>query len=400
MRRRLQAAAVVLALAHISVVGQTSQDRPTFRSEVRYIEVDVLVTDKDGNAVRGLTKEDFTLLEDGDPQPITNFAFIDLPVETAVPPPATAAAVESDIATNTDQGRTWVMLVNSPDPIAPGLVLMLRRFARQFIDEAFGANDQMAIIHVLDTMNKAQGFTRSRNRLLASVDRIDTSAFTGDSDYLSFQVLEEVSESLGRMTGRRKAVLWFNPPEFFQPDFAPGDPDLRGGPKWFALRDALRAATRNNIAIYPIMPGGLSTSLGMLKEMGAARALAEDTGGDAIVNTNDFSAGFQRFVRDTSTYYLLGYPRGGPSRRQVPPGHRAAEPAGVDGPGSTRILRPRTGRQGEAGPRRGRAALRGHGRGAPHALVGRWPRHRSVRGTFQGHLGQRFRPPRRAAAWR
>jgi hypothetical protein len=37
------------------------------------------------------------------------------------------------------------------------------------------------------------------------------------------------------------------------------------------------------------------------------RVLADDTGGDVIVDSNNFSGGFQRFVRDNSSYYLLGY---------------------------------------------------------------------------------------------
>jgi hypothetical protein len=35
--------------------------------------------------------------------------------------------------------------------------------------------------------------------------------------------------------------------------------------------------------------------------------LAEETGGDIIVNSNNFTGGLERFARDNSTYYLLGY---------------------------------------------------------------------------------------------
>jgi VWFA-related protein len=42
--------------------------------EVRVTNVDVVVTDREGKPVRGLTREDFVLLEDKKPQPITNFS--------------------------------------------------------------------------------------------------------------------------------------------------------------------------------------------------------------------------------------------------------------------------------------------------------------------------------------
>lgn len=40
--------------------------------EVRVTNVDVVVTDRSGKPVAGLTKEDFTVFEDGKPQPVTN----------------------------------------------------------------------------------------------------------------------------------------------------------------------------------------------------------------------------------------------------------------------------------------------------------------------------------------
>lgn len=45
--------------------------------EVRIHNLDVIVTDKDGNAVRGLTQDDFVVMEDGKSQKITNFAIYD-----------------------------------------------------------------------------------------------------------------------------------------------------------------------------------------------------------------------------------------------------------------------------------------------------------------------------------
>jgi Ca-activated chloride channel family protein len=298
-------ASVTLSFVVAILIALSAQDRPVFRSEVEYIEIDARVTDEDGNQVRGLTRDDFTLLEDGVPQAIATFSVVDLPTEVPLSRAGRAAAVESDIATNSGEGRTYVVLISV---FRGQLAEPTRLVARRFVEEVLRPNDQMAVIHVLDNMSKAQGVTRSRSLILASIDRTAESTYLGDEMTMSYQVLEQVSERVARMNGRRKAVVWFNPPSFFQPDDVPGATDHVGAMRWFALRDAVRAATRNNVAIYAVTPG-MSTSLGMesLKTLGAMRALAEDTGGEAIVNTNNFSPGFERLVRDSSTYYLLGY---------------------------------------------------------------------------------------------
>jgi hypothetical protein len=72
-------------------------------------------------------------------------------------------------------------------------------------------------------------------------------------------------------------------------------------------RDALRCATRNNVSVNVVSTSGMSTEFGGLAEMAALRAIAEETGGDALVNSNNFEDAFQRFVRDSGEYHLLGY---------------------------------------------------------------------------------------------
>src|SRR3984957_2328017 len=48
-------------------------DRPTLKTAVRLVVVDVVVTDQNGQAVPGLRKEDFNVLEDGQSQTISVF---------------------------------------------------------------------------------------------------------------------------------------------------------------------------------------------------------------------------------------------------------------------------------------------------------------------------------------
>jgi VWFA-related protein len=73
MSPRLLPAIVVFAAA-----GAIAQQQPYFETfEVRLHNLDVLVTDANGDPVRGLTKEDFIVLENGVEQSVTNFSMYD-----------------------------------------------------------------------------------------------------------------------------------------------------------------------------------------------------------------------------------------------------------------------------------------------------------------------------------
>ena len=81
------------------------------------------------------------------------------------------------------------------------------------------------------------------------------------------------------------------------------------------------AANRANTSIYALDPRGLSsfefdinegvgftTDRNMLNAtIDTLRALADTTDGRAIVNQNDLLAGLRQAVKDSSSYYLLGY---------------------------------------------------------------------------------------------
>jgi VWFA-related protein len=51
----------------------------------------------------------------------------------------------------------------------------------------------------------------------------------------------------------------------------------------------------------------MSASLGMQNYLDSLRFMADNTGGIAIVNTNDFSVGLKKVAQDFFTYYSLGY---------------------------------------------------------------------------------------------
>jgi len=98
---------------------------PSFPAQVSAITVDVVVLDKSGAPVRGLTRDDFTVLEDGRPQVIVGFEARDL---EGGRPTMQRPAVSPLMGTNEDAaarpGRTLVLLIDDLGltPIVAGQV--------------------------------------------------------------------------------------------------------------------------------------------------------------------------------------------------------------------------------------------------------------------------------------
>ena len=86
------------------------------------------------------------------------------------------------------------------------------------------------------------------------------------------------------------------------------------------LADLTRTANRANVTIYSIDPRGLVGGPDLdenldptewqdyvRKSQDSLRVLAEETGGVAVVNQNDFDKALKRIDAETSDYYVLGY---------------------------------------------------------------------------------------------
>jgi VWFA-related protein len=86
------------------------------------------------------------------------------------------------------------------------------------------------------------------------------------------------------------------------------------------LAELTRAANRANATIYTIDPRGLVAGQDLDDEVptqewnayvrdtqDSLRVIAEETGGIAVVNQNDFDKALKRIDAETSDYYVLGY---------------------------------------------------------------------------------------------
>ncbi len=88
--------AIALSIAVLLLASTVLAQVPYIETfEVRLHNLDVVVTDAKGNPVRGLTKNDFIVLENGTSQPVTNFSLYDTSASTASSVHAAAAGSET-----------------------------------------------------------------------------------------------------------------------------------------------------------------------------------------------------------------------------------------------------------------------------------------------------------------
>jgi VWFA-related protein len=341
---------------------QAIQPPVTFRSEINYVEVDARVLDGQGAFVPGLTAADFQVLEDGKPQKIDAFSFINIPVERQARPLFAKAPIERDVADNITgyDGRVYVIVLDDQHT-HPLRSQRLKAAARQFVLRYMGANDTAAIVYTSGRSDVAQEFTNSQRRLLAAVDkfmgrklrsstleRLDEEQRTRGTRQQGDRIddpfdqeramvarttldsLRNLSNYLAGISGRRKAIIYFS--EGVDYDIYDVFSTSGGASAVLqASRDAVAAATRANVSIYGIDPRGLgamaddmievqdtpqdmSLNLGLSsfgnelqRSQDSLRVLSNETGGFAVVNQNDMATAFERVVADNSAYYLLGY---------------------------------------------------------------------------------------------
>src|SRR6188768_533541 len=170
-------ATVGLVLLTAAVIAQEPQGNqpqqtapPIFRTEVESVEEDAIVTDKDGKFVRNLTKDDFDIYQDGKKQPLSIVTLVEHPIPTTIAPDNIPA--DPDVATNAgaNEGRIYVLVLDGlhiREENRERVVAAAKLFAEQYL----GESDMMAVLHIGGTAPYSQDLTRSRARLLASIDR-------------------------------------------------------------------------------------------------------------------------------------------------------------------------------------------------------------------------------------
>ena len=365
MRRRL----IILALVFLAAISLSAQQQPTFRSNVRLVNVTVVAHDSSGRPVMNLTAGDFQVFEDGKEEKIEVFAIdTDRPVQTATAAPQPAPALATNIFTNRQKTRdgggvtvvlfdrlnsSWEDQKRARDQI---LKLLAKAQPRDRIALYVLESDTVTVLHdftsdasrLIAVLNKYLGTTSIE--LAGSEDKASDFTRTGlaaldaDTEAWLKQTQDMVSEQFLRRRGQlttdalegianhlagipgRKNLVWVSAAFPFvipQVHSAPLVMDV-------AVNRATRAINTADVAVYPVdirglMPALNPTTSTATTTKGAAPApvfttmarvsenqdtmqtIADATGGRAFLNNNDIGGSIRRAIDDSRVAYVLGY---------------------------------------------------------------------------------------------
>ncbi|MCC6539583.1 MAG: VWA domain-containing protein [Bryobacterales bacterium] len=333
---------------------QKPEEDVVFRTSSNLVLVTVFARGKQGQPLAGLTKEDFTLIENGKPQAISVFDF--QKIDAQPPPPATTlaerpteAAKPEPLAAGAERFRDRRLLVLYFDwsSMQPADQVRAKESAEQFIRTQMTTADLVSMISFASKLKVDVDFTADKDLLLeqiakypsgiasefaeaadAEADTSEDAAFAADeTEFNLFNTdrkliaLEDTARRLGALP-EKKALVYFT-----------SGGSRTGGDNESQLRATINAAVRGNVSFYPVdvkglqaePPGGGAASAGArgtglfsgqtqtrqrdraMQQQDTMTALASDTGGKALLDDNNLVTGIVQAQQDLQSYYVLGY---------------------------------------------------------------------------------------------
>ncbi|MCE2542125.1 MAG: VWA domain-containing protein [Acidobacteria bacterium] len=264
-RSLLLAAGVVLAMSAVPLIGQ-DQEQPLFRSGTELVDLFVTVTDGNGRLVPDLTREDFTVFDDGNPQEIVLF-------ENTVRPITVVVMLDTSISTT-----------NVMDRIMGGAEQFLIRMLPGDRARVGAFNDKIEIV--------PPEFIGDRDLLIGELDGLDFGNDTRLHDAVAASL-----NSLQDIEGRRVILVLT---------------DGQDSASRIGWRDVLRQAVAEEVMIYSIgleveyFDGARNRRTSPDRSL---RRLAEETGGGyfELRETDELGATFTRVSQELHSQYVLGF---------------------------------------------------------------------------------------------
>jgi VWFA-related protein len=192
---------VIVFVAYFSAIaiavgqGQTKsadQDEPV-RLRTELIEVQVVVTDKQGRVIEGLKKEDFELLEQGRPQEVTFFSLERINVQPTKPAPGEDLPGLNPSKRSTEAAgpsRSLVLFFDTLHLSGPSLIRS-KISMKQFIDEQVTDRDTIVIAACSGVFGVFKNPVRNRfavHRLIERITDFDTSRQSNFTPYIAAMV--------------------------------------------------------------------------------------------------------------------------------------------------------------------------------------------------------------------
>ncbi len=350
--------------------GAAPEQPPVFRGSTRLVVNTVVVRDKAGKVIEGLTDKDFIVTEDNERQQIAFVEFQRLvgeptPGDAAVltapaPTPATQAAPRQapDVPSVVDVGiaapapgdikyrnRRLLILYFDQTATSPPDLMRVYDGALKYIAENMQPADLVALMsYTGNAVRVKQDFTDDKAKL-KEVIQILMYGEDKDGDGVRDPDIEgtefgqndaefNVFSTDRQLAALQTAVSMLRPfPEQKSLIYFASNLRLNGTDNNAQLRATTNAAIRSNVAIFPVdarglvamaplgdatqrSPGGVGMFSGAMASAQMSRfqrsqdtlyALAKDTGGKALLDYNDLSLGIVQAAESQSSYYIIGY---------------------------------------------------------------------------------------------
>lgn len=342
--RGLFAAAVLLLLPPGTLAS--AQQTPDFRSEVRVVDVTVVVIDKKTRkAVTGLTAQDFEVYEKGKRRTLASFREVSgvaLRPSEAAPPPVeftlegAAADREPDRPTvafvldaynskfdERHYGARAIadVVTGAPDSARWGVYLLSKRWLG--VVQEFWEDPR----NLLSRLEKFRGIPDpfGAERQLSSSVQAESSGEGGRAEFRqrvieTMGALREVGRDLGKLPGR-KSIVWLSAG-------LPLNVLIREDSRlWHETNDLLNGW---NVPVYAVDTAGVRTIGGFAAENSGAggvagrpmrgtgimgntdilAGIAERTGGRAYLGTNNLAASVRDAIAESSHFYQMTFEAG------------------------------------------------------------------------------------------
>lgn len=328
---RWSVSALILSIGYGLPASTQAQETPVeqFAEELDVVEVllDVLVTDRSGQVIIGLGRDDFEVSEDGEPVETTGVTFYSSSELLGSTEELERFGMKVD---QVAEDRYFIIFFQQQRRAAAevqGLLGRQMQAARDleiWIAEALQPRDLVAVVSYETRLEVVQDFTRNIEALQEGVRR--AAAGPGgelnwpsrqpaieDGPSLSRQLptgkdlrnqtadiykgLQVLARAAGSIRGRKNLIMIGR---------GIGDTDRFGiwQPDARYYRPTIEALNDNNLAVYPldVMPLGVQHSL-----ENSLSAMAIDTGGSFTRQFTSFLTPLRSIMRENGGYYLLSY---------------------------------------------------------------------------------------------